>query len=248
MSNLNLHNLLIIDAENNHQPLENFSIKSSNSSFETFNVLFRNQEEELIKIINEFKNGAIFGCVAWLTAVPILKALSKCSNVQIIVQKEDFLRPDTSTRNINSWESNLRKLYNDVTCSLDRYQFKKPISELSICGEITVEGIRCVGNHNSNHQSAFPRSHHKFLVFCTLDKEIPNSWEPRYKAVGVWTGSFNLTKNATQSFENVLYFIDASGDNQIINFFLREHHQIFTISEQLDWEKSWSTPEFRIST
>ena len=36
--------------------------------------------------------------------------------------------------------------------------------------------------------------------------------------------------------------------NGIINSFLKEHHQIFALSEQLNWTDTWTTPEFRIGT
>jgi hypothetical protein len=66
----------------------------------------------MLDIIKQFENGAIFGCVAWLTLIPILKALSKCDNVQIIVQKEDFLRPDLDQNKNNKWKEDLRKFSN----------------------------------------------------------------------------------------------------------------------------------------
>lgn len=241
MSNTNLHNLNINIDGNRPQSLEDFSTKINSPHFDTVEVLFRNQEQRLLEIIKSYEKGAIFGCVAWLTSTPILKALANCENVQIIVQKEDFLRPDIDTNNIDKWKKELWQHYKDVTCNLNRFQFNEPIGNLSVCADPTVEGIRCVGNHNFEKKPAFPRAHHKFLVFCTIEND-------NYKPVALWTGSFNLTKNATQSFENVLYFTDMSGENEIINSFLKEHHQVFAISEQLNWENDWTTPEFRIGT
>lgn len=245
MTNISLHDLAInVDGEAPQQ-LNDYSTRMSSPHFDTVEAIFKNQESRLLDLIKNFENGAIFGCVAWLTSTPILKALQKCKNVQIVVQKEDFLRPDIDTKNIDKWKSELWQLYSTIKCDIERHQFREPIGNLSVCGDPTVDGIRCVGNHNFEKKPAFPRAHHKFLIFCNVNKtEDTTSYIP----VALWTGSFNLTKNATHSFENVLYFTDASGNNEIINAFLKEHHQIFALSEPLNWNDVWSAPEFRIGT
>jgi hypothetical protein len=243
MTNTNLHRLSIVVDGGPPQVLKDHSTKMDSPHFDTVEAIFRNQEDRLIDFIKTFENGAIFGCVAWLTSVPILKALGKCKNVQIIVQKEDFLRPDIDTKNVDKWKSELWKLYSNIKCDIERHQFREPMGNLSICGDPTVDGIRCVGNHNFEKKPAFPRAHHKFLVFCQFSEEVKG-----YIPVALWTGSFNFTKNATNSFENVLYFTDASGGNVIIDAFLNEHHQLFALSEPLNWDEVWTTPEFRIGT
>ncbi|OMP74731.1 hypothetical protein, partial [[Flexibacter] sp. ATCC 35208] len=178
-------------------------------------------------------------------STPVLKALGKCKNVQIVVQKEDFLRPDVNVKNVDAWKTELWKLYKGVKCDIERHQFRKPMGDLSVCADPTVDGIRCVGNHNKENRSAFPRAHHKFLVFCNVtETEMYKTYDP----VALWTGSFNITKNATLSFENVIYFTEKSGKNEIINSFINEHHQIFALSEALNWSSVWTEPEFRIGT
>lgn len=241
MENLNLHDLVII-RDDGVQSLKDFSQKVTSPSFDTVEVLFRDQEKRLLELIKQYENGAIFGCIAWLTSTPILKTLAKCENVQIVVQKEDFLRPDLGIQNADEWKKNLAALYKNVTCSLERHLMREPIGNLSVASDPTVDGIRCVGNHNFDKRPAFPRAHHKFLVFCEVDKN------GNYTPTALWTGSFNLTFNATQSFENVLLFTDKSGTNEIINAFLNEHHQVFALSEKLNWESNWVAPEFRIGT
>lgn len=241
MSTYSLHDLGInVDGEA-PQHLEDFSININNASFDSVQVLFRKQEEEIIKLISEYQDDLILGCVAWLTSKPILTALASCKNVQIVVQKEDFLRPDIGIRSTGNWKKELLKLYNAVTCDMVRYDFKSPMNNLSVCADPTVEAIRCVGNHNKDKNPAFPRAHHKFLIFCKLDNE-------EYIPTKLWTGSFNLTKNAVQSFENAVIFTDNSGKNKLFEAFVNEHHQIFAISEKLNWTESWATPEFRIGT
>ena len=103
----------------------------------------------------------------------------------------------------------------------------------------------CVGNYNEDKVAAFPRAHHKFLVFCKVDH---TNFKLDYEAVGVWTGSYNFTNNATYSFENSIYMEDMSGKNKILNAYLEEHHSIFKLAEELDWEHNWICPRYRIGT
>jgi phosphatidylserine/phosphatidylglycerophosphate/cardiolipin synthase-like enzyme len=101
-----------------------------------------------------------------------------------------------------------------------------------------------VGAHNSTKSAAFPRMHNKFLVFCRAamaDKEPSNE---TYKPYAVWTGSFNLTYNASNSLENAILI----RDEKISTAFLDEFGLIFGLSERLDWNQSWSAPEYRIGS
>jgi PLD-like domain len=230
---------------------KNWSCRAENVLFKNFEVLFRNQEQRLVRLINKYKNDLIVGCVAWLTSIPILNALAKCKNVQIIVQKEDFLRPDMYSKE-DSWKAFLQKKYSAVKCEMTRYEFQSPISDLSICGDPTVDGIRCLGNHNIDKSPAFPRSHHKFLVFCRINKThkdpLGNILVDQYWPETVSTGSFNLTKNSTFSLENVIIFSSDFNTNHFVKSFLNEHHELFALSEPLDWTSDWIEPEYRIGT
>lgn len=219
-----------------------FSGRIDDTRFDSAEVLFKGLEQRLVELILQFQNGVIFGCVAWLTSKPILSALAKCQNVQIIVQKEDFLRPDLGVTDQNTSKNEIRQLYGQLKFSFDRYACLAPIRSLSVCGDPRVDPIRCVGNHNRDKKPVFPRAHHKFLVFCKRNKRRG------YYPVTVWTGSFNLTYNATQSFENVLLLSDKSGNNKILNAYLKEHHHLFSLSEPLKWEEDWVTPQYRIGT
>jgi hypothetical protein len=246
-------NKLQITTDDGPRNLTNNNVKLKDASFDKTEVFFRDLEKELVKKILEFKDGLIFGSIAWLTSDKILDALAKCNYVQIVVQKEDFLRPDVNTpTNVFDWKGHLRKKYNKLLFLGDRYDCRKPICDLSILGDPSVHPVRCLGNHNADKKSAFPRAHNKFIVFCKFTK-APNQksrerQEIIYDPTAIWTGSFNLTKNASMSFENALYLENKSGENRIINAFLIEHHQIFALSEPLDWTTNWVEPEFRIGT
>lgn len=228
------------------------SVKLKSPDFEIVEVYFRELEVHLINKIREFQNGLIFGSIAWLTSFNILDELAKCDNVQIVVQKEDFLRPDFNVNNKDDWKVKPRKKYDSLKFCHDRYDMQYPINELSVLGDPSVDPIRCVGNHNRDKKSAFPRAHNKFLIFCEFVKESSDqarqNREIIYQPVSVWTGSFNLTWNAANSFENAIYLEDKKGTNPIISSFLKEHHQIFALSEKIDWETDWVEPEFRIGT
>ena len=202
---------------------------------------FRDLEKTLIGHILEAD--FVMGCVAWLTSEPILDALSKPKwGCQIIVQKEDFLRPDIDAR--GSWAHRLRKLYDQLDCAYDRSSLPSPINELSVACDWSIDPVRCVGNHNASRQAAFPRAHHKFVVFCRAE-EVEDGYQRTYPApYAVWTGSFNFTKNAGRSFENALYITDPL----IVDAYAHEYAQIAALSEALDWTSTWAAPEWRIGT
>ncbi|MGD9686353.1 MAG: hypothetical protein AB7U43_05200 [Desulfobacter sp.] len=230
----------------NHYQLDNdgnFDVNLSDNSLTTNNgisVYFRNIEERLLSHIE--KADAVFGAIAWLTSNTILNALSKLENVSIIVQKEDFLRPDINSS--GDWKNKLRKNYSNLKCDLTRYSFPNILGKVSVCSDPTIESVRCVGNHNRDKKPAFPRMHNKFLVFAKINHQLSDENPEVINPYAVWTGSFNFTKNATRSLENALYITDPS----IVGAFFKEYGQIAAMSEKLDWTSDWSEPEWRIGT
>lgn len=208
-------------------------------------VFFKNLEDHLIDFIQEAD--VILGCIAWVTSEPILKALSQKKGVSIIVQKEDFLRPDLLPQ--NDWSRRLRHLYDSLPKKLDRRDLPGPLPFLA--NTTLIEPVRCVGIANLEKQSACPRSHHKFVIMCkAIERCMCNECHEKesfereflgdlmYKnnlihlhPYAVWTGSFNFTKNAAFSFENAVVLHDAN----IINAFLNEYAQVAVLSEPLDW-------------
>lgn len=208
-------------------------------------VLFRNLEQELITQI--FEADFVVGCVAWLTNPRILDALrSPRFGASIVVQKEDFLRPDTKSSR-SAWQKSLRESYDRVFCGLDRFSVGGLVRNLSVCGDPTLQPIRCVGNHNRDRVPAFPRMHNKFMVFCKIDiaEEDRYSQDPYpIMTYRVWTGSFNLTDTATRSFENAVLI----SSEVIARAYFDEWAQILAISEPLDWSSDWVEPEWRIGS
>jgi hypothetical protein len=233
-SGMNL-NELKIPSEGFDEPQEHYDGYANDSSV---TVLFKHLESSLIHCID----GAdiVVGCIAWLTNKSILEALSKKAGVALVVQKEDFLRPDIDAP--SRFASSLRRLYRSLPGTLTRYDdslSKTRLHMMSCCSDPTIEAVRCVGNHNSDKCPAFPRMHHKFVVFCRL-----TGVRDQFQPYAVWTGSFNFTENATRSFENALILRDPD----IVEAYFQEFGQVAALSEPLDWRCEWAAPEWRIGT
>jgi hypothetical protein len=242
MSNFDFTKLHIANADGPDVPLDNTPISADDCRV---TAMFGNLEESLCKIIREAD--FVIGCVAWLTNKNVLRALSiPRDGVQLVVQKEDWLRPDCTDTSAGSWKSGLREAYDDLECRIDRWSMSSMLGmpTLSAGWDTDEIAVRCAGNHNSSRNPAFPRMHHKFFVFCDvgLDDEfgMPSSITPR----SVWTGSFNPTANGTRSRENAV-LIESLG---LASAYAREWFQVYAISEPLDWESAWCEPQYRIGT
>jgi hypothetical protein len=227
-----MENLNKIEPENDGNFQHNYERSSKYIAQDIgLEVYFDNLEQHLIKHIE--KADAVFGCVAWLTNFRILAALQKKRIVSIVVQKEDFLRPDFDVTNRQGWKIQLRKMYESLKCDIDRFEMPGLLGYVSQNGDPSIDPIRCVGNYNYEKSPAFPRMHHKFLVFCR-----------GVTPYAVWTGSFNLTHNSNHSLENAVYI----ERNDIAQGYYDEYAHIFTLSERLDWQNVWVTPDYRIGT
>lgn len=220
-------------------------------------VHFRDLATHLIGYIN--KTSTVVGCVAWLTHLGILDALAKRDGVSLLVQKEDFLRPDSRS---GPSKDRLRQAYGRLH-GLPRAAFDAEYDEelgYSYLGHPSltaapgdhndldtmhvIDPVRCVGVRNSSQASATPRMHHKFLVFCRwmrLNQKDPVAILAPH---AVWTGSFNFTHNGSKSLENAIVIRDPD----IANAYMCEYLQLALISESLDWHSQWVAPQWRIGT
>lgn len=211
--------------------------------------IFRDLESNLIQHI---KNAdVVIGCVAWLTNINILKELKKKKYVSIVVQKEDFLRPDS--KNVK-----LRKYYDELTplslCTCNQtYMNTKPNVRYMGTNKCKChdDAVRCMGNHNSEKSPAFPRMHNKFMIFCKFREKMEKIYDDeeeikveKIKPYSVWTGSFNMTHNSTNSLENAVII----NDKKIARKYANEWAQIYALSEPLNWYNKWCAPEHRLGT
>lgn len=209
----------------------NFSTESK-----TAKVIFKDLAQEVINQIQT--HDAVVGCMAWLTEEKILSALAGIPS-SIVVQKEDFLRPDGPLN-----KAHLRCAY-DTIPALDRDRFG---ALLSIQGNGEEEkAVRCVGLRPSR-QTTSAKMHHKFAVFgrldCTCRAEAIHECYHEFIPQTVLTGSFNWTYNAGNSFENIVIL----SDPEIVRAYFNEFCQVLAFSEPLDWSDEYVAPEWRIGT
>ena len=207
-------------------------------------------KEHLVEIISRYS--VVIGCVAWLTDFDILDALAKKSEVSIVVQKEDFLRPDrrtaTSTPGYVRWKRNLQKKYKaingadrDGVWALGNSSVRR--RRINNVQDADPCAIRCVGNHNFKNFPAFARMHHKFAIFGTIGDVWDEYHEPeRYAQFGVsldavWMGSMNWSK--TDSVDGAVFIEDP----KIAQLYYNEFLVVRSHSESLDWTSEWCQPE-----
>jgi phosphatidylserine/phosphatidylglycerophosphate/cardiolipin synthase-like enzyme len=175
-----------------------------------------------------------------MTNRSILEALRRKAGVSIVIQKEDFLRPDAGQQ----YKRSLRELYNSLT-SLDRSGFRLLGGMSTSTTDMILEAVRCVGVRSS---AVSPKMHHKFVVFCEREKSRSVA-EELYEGIipvpyAVWTGSFNFTYTGTRSFENAIYIEDP----EVSRAYFNEWEQIAALSEPLDWESPYVAPQWRIGS
>jgi hypothetical protein len=235
-------NRLGINTDGAPDDQQDYSVISDDGQTE---VVLRNLSHRLIRLIRQYP--AAVGCVAWLTHFDILDVLATRKSVSLVVQKEDFLRPDMGAP--SGWKDLLRRKYNALPEGARLEHRECVVGELSYCSDPTLDGVRCVGNYNTDKNPAFPRAHHKFLVLGRVEGEMHDVERQAFsygifKPEVVWTGSFNLTQNATNSFENAVILRDP----KLVNAFYQEWGQIVALSEPLDWTSDWVAPEFRIGS
>ena len=144
-------------------------------------IVFRNHRKRLLRLFQEAREEGLvcLGAVAWLTDFEVLDAMATLPS-SVVVQKEDFLRPDSPTGaggQRDGWRDVLREHYTAVAESARhdpgfcRYNFPPPLGDMSLLGDHTIAGGRCVGARNArgaggNRQQ--PLMHHKYLVFAKL--------------------------------------------------------------------------------
>lgn len=230
----NLNDALITNDSGPHVPLSDPSRAAGSVSCH-----FRGIRPALSKFISSYP--AIVGCVAWLTDETILEVLASRESAVIILQKEDFLRPDLKTTMTTTDKGKLRDLYGKLR-GATRFDFPKPLSECSVCGDNNIEGVRCVGS-TRGRDATRPTCHHKFIVGGVMVEHV-DLGSCEFVPEAVWTGSFNFTENSRRSLENAIIVHDKT----IAEAYTKEFAQVAALSEPLDWTSEWIEPEWRIGT
>ena len=202
------------------------------SSVGSVEVVFEDLESRLADLIRQHQ--AVVGCMAWLTGEKVLRTLASRKVVSVIINKEDFLRPDQGT-----WsQQQTKRLYSAIPSFHPMWDIGPAYNWNS---GITAAGIRCAGVRIDGQNSRMtPRMHHKFFVFCDHDPESndPGGWVPK----AVWTGSYNATFNASRSLENAVIITDPV----IARAYFEEWGAVLGISEPLEWTSPYVTPDYRL--
>lgn len=175
---------------------------------------FQNLNQILIAHILEAEY--IYGCVAWLTHVDIIRALKqkKCC---IVINQENWNTPFRS-KNVRDY-AELTPIPLEYIQQLDRRLTPTKPGYVS-------PAIRSIGTPSGDPSSDPNQSnqmmHHKFLIM-----------ESRGMC-GVWTGSFNMTHNATNSLENAIFCTD----EHVVQEYKKEFVQMYKLSGELKdkWE------------
>ena len=225
-------------------------------------VIFGGHQQRLLQIIEEARQDGLVctGAVAWLTDPEILGALATIPS-SLVVQKEDFLRPDLEGGDtLEGWRDRLRDLYaaiyqsGELHALFQRQNFPPPLGNMSLLGDPGIAGVRCFGPRNDRKNSKERNSlmHNKFLVFSDLclltEPGDGGKREPRehvlWDARIVWTGSANLSRLAPRSRENCLVI-----RKPLIAFaYLHEWAQIMALSDPLDWDSDRVDPQWHEGT
>jgi hypothetical protein len=196
--------------------------KRHGSSFVQTEVrpIFRDIESALIEEIS--KSDVVVGCVAWLTNRNILQALQGRAS-QFVVQVEDWLRPDSD----NTTLAEARHLIKTLT-PLHRWQtgYMTGIAD-GFISPLRISGEPAVKNRNT------PRMHHKFAVFGNYADEDDHPYG-RFDFHTVFTGSFNWTRNATNSLENGVFM-----KGEVVEAYHREWYEVM-LSARAIREEWWS--------
>ena len=162
----------------------------------------------------------------------LLEAMSK-KPCQIVLQKEDFLRPDMEVILSRSSKLKLREAYNNLSFEYTSVSFSNKIFELSYDEIFDIEPVRCFGLLTEKMKHCSPKMHNKFLIFCEFDTNT-NKIKPKK----VWSGSANLTEMSMYSLENAILI-----DNETIALqYLKEYEYIYYLSESLNWDSTWVSP------
>ena len=216
----------------NKMPLVDVGVTSGNIELVT-----RNIDARLVDLIKtEISNTqlAIFGCVAWMTDPTVIKALSTLPS-HILLQKEDFLRPDEDKRlhSPHQWKEIIKKNYSLLERkAFSQYNMPGVLAYINIATAWDTH-LRVIGTTKQG-DTIRPNMHHKFLVFTTYTLS-EGYRDANFTPYLVWTGSYNPTANAKKSFENVLIVRDAT----IAQAYLEEYIQLTAISEGLDWSQNY---------
>ena len=191
-------------------------------------VFFRNQKEVLLDLIRAHE--VIVGAVAWITDTDVLAELARRQTL-LVIQKEDFLRPDMETRLSEEARNRLLKAYSEFKPFDATKLAAGPFTQAGDASVSRLPPILCFGRCVPGKMYMTPRMHNKFFVFFEKDDEL-------YRPASVWTGSLNITQLNLMSLENSVLI----RDELVAGAYAEEAQIIYLNGEPLDWKQKWINP------
>jgi phosphatidylserine/phosphatidylglycerophosphate/cardiolipin synthase-like enzyme len=161
----------------------------------------------------------VVGCVAWITSRDVLEALAS-RRVALVVQKE------TWWKKADARGAALAKRYAALNGGIPAVAFPDSLAPLGVKGP---PAIACVGYGGGSNFMLL--MHHKFVVRCEIV-------DPRLWPIAVWTGSFNFSANANDSFENAVEIHDPG----IAAAYLAEFALVASLAETMNWRFTKPSP------
>lgn len=165
-------------------------------------VYFQDIPQHLVEHIRACTR--VYGCVAWFSHREVLATLKERACC-IIMNREDWSEVGRHMENYND----LKPIPTEQLCAMS------PMLRTLQEGYVN-KAVRSVGTPERGQNR--PRLHHKFLLL------------ERSNGIGVWTGSFNITMNASLSLENAIY----SEDPDLVQAYIREFVQVLCLSSELN--------------
>lgn len=148
----------------------------------------------------------VYGCVAWFSHPEVLAAL-KGRPCCIIMNREDW-----------SQIGRHMEAYDTLTPIPTAHLLMLNPALRTLHDNYASKAVRAVGIPENGTNK--PRLHHKFLI---LEQE---------GRIGIWTGSFNVTMNASMSLENAIY----SEDPNLVAAYIQEFVQVLCFSSEMNDE------------
>ncbi len=197
---------------------------------ENVEVFFRDLKTHLIW--NIISADMVIGAVAWITDLDILEALAEKETL-LVVQKEDFLRPDLKSTLTASDKATLHQAY-DALRPFDGRKVPVGPFDQALCPVklARLAPVRSFGYCVPTQMYRVPKMHNKFLAFLRQEANFT------YRPTSVWTGSLNFTAMSLNSLENAVVIHDP----KIAEAFICEAQIIYLKGEPLDWESDWINP------
>ena len=197
-------------------------------SVPSIEVYFRDLEKHLIDKIK--KADCVIGAVAWITNAGVLKALQE-KRCLIVIQQEDFLRPDLCPEMLLERKSRLQKAYEKLRPIGPAIWQTGPFSQIPNLK--LTHAIQAFGSAPQQKRYYTPKMHNKFLVFCHKNEVVISPY-------AVWTGSYNITALSNHSLENAMIVYNET----IACAYANEAQSIYLESAPLDWTQSWIAPAY----